>query len=1306
MKKIISFILTISLVMSVLVFSAVPASAAAETVILSFDSTANFVAQWETASPAVETTNKTQGSGSMRMGFNQPVKDSPYVGGMLIYDYATAQDFSGYQSFKIDLYTPQAMTGNGGTFQINFVGNTSAQDGFNFDINISTLNAGWNTLTIPNKDNPNANVNNFSWSSIKRIRFTWFNTHQIERAFFLLDSLKGCVPEKEVAHEPYAVGDDLMIHDADSLVGWKSAFNTTVEVCPQHIQGTGAAMITSTIPVGQTANVGAMGYIDIPVTDLSSYNAFSFKFRLHHVLTDDAANGSHFFQINFCDTSISSDDGFNYSFKIGGNKAWWSHVVIEKSAFQKAYSNIDWSSIDRIRLTWFNNAKENINTHFSFDEFLAHVETPEAIEPELAPDPTKAALPVVLEDGSLMISGVEDDKGWTSAFATSVKTAYKVDKGNTTGTKSMALISKTPIGQNANVGAMGFLSFCQSFSLADYDTISIKFYISSEYEGEQAFGINFCSPGNDQDGFNYEFDISKFPCGRWYNLVIKKSDFDQRLDTADWSRINRIRFTWFNVAQADIYDETFYIDDIKAYPADCENIPDDSLDLCPYEFGDIDEDGAVNTSDALLVLQHVARKSTLSDYQQYLADVCKPDGITSSDALVILQRTISKIDDFATDGKASYVSQYESYEPDPVTVPDSVIKNNAYNKDGDDGSDKSFVTTTLGIKPRTMYVLSPSVVLKSLQHKRLVYSLQGLVNRDFGIDEEHSSIIYVENDASDNSWREYLLNSETGPFYAGTNGDRFNVVQINSWFLFYKTFKPVIEQCGYITWDPNVPATANVAATICGLDGYLPVMDGSGLEAELTERGIEERMTLVGKFTGSTTGSKKNDAYRWALDNYFSRCSYDYIAYTTDGAAEVSGNPVNLDGDSFTHGYCIENHDYLIARRAFFIDLNPYSGDRPEDSSSASAGLDLATFKLVLDRRYSRAGGKYGAFMGFIPWWIKYASDCGNSTAGAKPSYYLEWLLSEILACYNLGKEADAAFPCSMTNGSVYYKYTVADELVNKNKPEYTGSTKVTSYNSSVHYYTIYVGDYDSSAWVKKHMSTMWGDVNRGKIDLMWSINPNLAYRVPMIFEYMYDNLSDCDYMAAGEGAGYSIPTGLVSGSTPRYYGSTRPSSYASGIDAYKTYAKKMYDMCDMDITGFLIMGANNLSTSVASAYSYFSPTAVFHQAPAGSSTTTNWNFAMYGSTPFIVCRQDSLYYEDDYATRNSGLYSHAFTAMGSYGFSCFRTVCETPTEIKGSVEDFNAYCATKGKSVQYVDPYSLVYLAKNNASSKFLKKG
>jgi len=180
----------------------------------------------------------------------------------------------------------------------------------------------------------------------------------------------------------------------------------------------------------------------------------------------------------------------------------------------------------------------------------------------------------------------------------------------------------------------------------------------------------------------------------------------------------------------------------------------------------------------------------------------------------------------------------------------------------------------------------------------------------------------------------------------------------------------------------------------------------------------------------------------------------------------------------------------------------------------------------------------------------------------------------------------------------------------------------------------------------------------------------------------------------------------LVSGSTPRYYGSTRPSSYASGIDAYKTYAKKMYDMCDMDITGFLIMGANNLSTSVASAYSYFSPTAVFHQAPAGSSTTTNWNFAMYGSTPFIVCRQDSLYYEDDYATRNSGLYSHAFTAMGSYGFSCFRTVCETPTEIKGSVEDFNAYCATKGKSVQYVDPYSLVYLAKNNASSKFLKKG
>ena len=1229
----------------------------------------------------VETTLKTQGNASFKWNNTQPTSN-----GTLYYDYTEGQDFSKYESFKIDIYIPTARTNAGGNIQMNFCSPSNDQDGFNYDIPFAYYTQGWNTITI---EKNTSNGPGADWTNITRFRWVWSNDNGESIEYFLFDNLRGylgedveeessnVVVDTSKGHVPYAVEDDLMINNADNYYGWWTQFHANISTGSRHVEGTKSVAITSTIPTGQASGIGAMAFLEIPVTDLSSYSSFSLKLRLSAKMT-----GKHQFQVNFITGGSSgAQDGFNYVADLQDANAGWHHIIFKKTDDHGEVAGADWASIDRLRFTWFNEAQIGNNVEFTLDEIMAHKDVPEKVIPIASEENlVLAPAPYEMEDGSLMINNADTATGWTAELNSLVyrnpNPALRKE-----GNGSVTLTGSQVMGNGGNAGSMAFIDL-PNFSLSNYKYFSYQVYYGVQLEGKQELEFNFITrtsydPLVDQDGFNYTVDISDWEAKRWYTIRFSKDDVEKKLDSADWGNIGRVRITWFNEEQIET-SANLTFDNIRAYPADYEFEP-----LPPdYINGDVSRDDVVNSADALLALQYSVGRIDLTTKQRYIADVCEPSGIDSIDALTILKLVVKKIKEFDSEySKASVVSTYTSYTPEPVTIPDTIIENNAYGKDGEDGSDKSFKTTTFGIKPRTMYVITEAVINKTVHHARLVYSLQGLVNRDFGLDDEHTSVIYVLKDASDSVWMDYFTNNnETSPY----NG--FNIVKIGSWPTFYKTFQPVIAQCGYIAWDGNVPATANVAATICGLDGYLPVLSGSDLETDLKEKGIEQKMSLVGKFNGSTTGSAKNDAYRWALDNYFNRCSYDYVAYTVDGAPTAPGNPVSADGDS--HGHCLENHDYLIARRAFFFDLNPYAGDRPEDSSSAAKGLDQETMRMILDRRYQRAGGKIGSFMGFIPWWIKYATECGNSTAGSQTSYFLEWLLSEFIACYNMSKEADAAFPVSMTNGSANYKYTVTDPFVN-NK-----TAKVTNYNSNIHYFTIYVGDYDSSAWLKNYVAEFWmGDPYRGKIDLMWSINPNLCYRVPMCFEYMYDNLTDCDYMAAGEGAGYLIPTGLFPNSTPYYLGTARPSNYSSGAQAYADYAKKLYTLCDMDITGFLIMGHpyNSFTTDIADMYRQFSPAAVFHQS--------NWIFAKRGDTPFIICRQEDV----KTSTATSDLYSHSFNTMGSYNFSMFRTVCQSPQDIKTIVDNFTSYCASRGKTVQYVDPYSFITLAK--ASGKLVNK-
>lgn len=728
-----------------------------------------------------------------------------------------------------------------------------------------------------------------------------------------------------------------------------------------------------------------------------------------------------------------------------------------------------------------------------------------------------------------------------------------------------------------------------------------------------------------------------------------------------------------------------------------EEDADDGYGITHVLYGDINYDRTIGAADALIALKKAVGKVTLDEHHTAVADVDANEKIDAADALMILKLSVGKLKVFPVG--ETYLIGDEIIGGDSIaTYNKSNSVNGAYEKDPT--ADTSFVSDQGSLASNTIYQLNSGVAPDN-DTMRLVYSLQGIINRDFGMDAHHTSLIYVTRDLADTDWLNYITEKGSIMYVAdAASSDPWMVKKsIAEWKDFYAEFKDIIKSCGIILWDGNVPATANVAATICGLDGYLPVLAESPLHKQLVEDGVEVKMSLVDMFENGkkgekivgtnieSTGSAKNDAYLWALEKYFNRCSSTYLAYTLDGASTIKGydayedNPIaSLDAAGST---CLSNHDYLIARRCFFFDLAVYKeeaacDDPAQKNGQADIGTDNATMLKIYEARYKRANGTFGQLLGFPPWWLKYTT---HNSQGSKVETWIEWLYCEYITCYNLAKEADAAQPSSMLNGSVYYKYVPKTKEYQNNRNKET-----IQYDKNTFYYTIYVGDYDSSAWLKQHIHSMWmkrgGDRNRGKIALMWSINPNLSYRVPMVFDYMYEEKTDLDYFAGGDGgAGYIIPEGLFHDKALAYTGEKRPAENADGGQAWADYCKTFYKRFDLDITGFVINGANyKVSKNIASTMNQFSPVGSF-------TNCMDTPLGKYQGVPYVYCQNGVADTTDP-----SVLYSHAKTATmknAGVNFSAYRTICATPTQIKRIVTNFDDYAAQKGLLVKYCDPYT-----------------
>ncbi len=487
----------------------------------------------------------------------------------------------------------------------------------------------------------------------------------------------------------------------------------------------------------------------------------------------------------------------------------------------------------------------------------------------------------------------------------------------------------------------------------------------------------------------------------------------------------------------------------------------------------------------------------------------------------------------------------------------------------------------------------------------LVSTLQGLVNRDG----QRLFIKFMRSNGfssdTDSYWFNYLT-AKGRPL----NGKK--VVTVKSPATLLKIFDKYYT--GFAAWDPTVPATVNAVATACGVENLLPVryesVDNS-LYGYITsnEQFAEKpvKVNLGGVFTGEgtiyqtdiqTTGSRKNDAYIWAKEQYLDtrKTNSHLVAYHVDAYAS---NTVFAPYNDLQNMY-LSNRDYYIANKAFFFDLSPMAFEIPDDDPD-QADLDLYeientidydTFKAIMTEQAAYAAEINAVepidVGGFTPWHLKYTRFTNPDASG---EVTCEWETVYQFSIFNAYINADAPSYTAMANASIYSKLGYDQKTYTQTADKAVKETLPTSEERGVNYLMFFMGDFDASAWLNTAMIKLWNDENRGKIPLCWPFSLNISKRAGHVIDMMYETATANDYFVAGDnGVGYLNPEG---------YGNALSADVNGDLDSWAAYNKTVYERFDIDYTGFLIT-RSSATSDILECYAKFCKGAATNYTAAG----------------------------------------------------------------------------------------------------------
>ena len=358
---------------------------------------------------------------------------------------------------------------------------------------------------------------------------------------------------------------------------------------------------------------------------------------------------------------------------------------------------------------------------------------------------------------------------------------------------------------------------------------------------------------------------------------------------------------------------------------------------------------------------------------------------------------------------------------------------------------------------------------------------------------------------------------------------------------------------GVVIWDPEVPATVNVATTIAGVE------DAIALSPEIADKYLDRwklpvLVDLRGRFTGAESGSRKNDAYRWAIREYLAKgkCSAHWLCLYEDAFfARPTGGV----------GYVI-TRDWAVRNRAFVFDLSPWGDEVPQDDLQQPLGTDLRTYRLMLEETLKQSAGKQMTELAGFFCFAKYSNVPGH--ASAHEPVPTEWETVWLISPYNCYQNTVAS---DCFNQSFHCAASL--KQLKQRRPAPTGPAQ-----ADRTYVCILMADYDSATPLYQFLPTHWDAPQRGTLPFAWGINPNLIETYPDIFSYLYETATPNDYFTAdASAAGYMNPNRVQKEHLPLFI----------------EHNKRFFAEADMSIAP-MVLDWDEPTAEVKDAFTQFSP--------------------------------------------------------------------------------------------------------------------
>lgn len=436
---------------------------------------------------------------------------------------------------------------------------------------------------------------------------------------------------------------------------------------------------------------------------------------------------------------------------------------------------------------------------------------------------------------------------------------------------------------------------------------------------------------------------------------------------------------------------------------------------------------------------------------------------------------------------------------------------------------------------------------------------------------------------------------------------------------------------GAVIWDPAVPASANVATTIAGVE------DGVGLSPEYADRYLKTWQVPVladlrGRFTGAETGSKKNDAYRWAIKEYLAkgRCSAHLLCLFEDSFSTRARGDI---------GYVL-TRDWAVKNRAFVFDLSPWGDEKPQDDPEQRPGLDLETYKLMLAETLRHSAGKVMTELtGFFAF-SKYANMPDHKSA--HDPVPTEWESVWVMSPYNCYQN---------TISSECFNQSLHSQAPRKPLKQHRAAKRVPLANKT--YICILMADYDSATPLYEFLPNHWHNADRGKTPLAWGINPNLLETYPDLIAYFYSTATTNDtFTADASAAGYMNPNRI----RPEY------------LPLFVKHNQRFFREADMDIAP-MVLDWDQPSPAVKDAFRQFAPegfaTIVMDLHDTGGKLPEPH---VWKGMPVMELINDTCNFAS--AEQTADAMAHAFKKRGNPtpGFYFFRIVWVNPVQISDTL--------------------------------------